>query len=101
MPETETTAPTRKQKAVKRVRAQKGKDKNKVQHPCRSISVEDLRVGHEIGTLFGEGLGGRKVILKSKKVDEITECPTQWRTHIHVNKQWCFDTRQSVTVKGN
>lgn len=91
---------SRKQKATKRVRETKGKKTDvKLQHACRAILVNDLRVGHEIGTVFGTGKYDEKVILKAKKVTDIVECPGKWRTHIHVNKQECYDTRQFVTIK--
>jgi hypothetical protein len=90
---------TRSQKAVKRVRETKGK-KDKLRHPCESIDIKDLRVGDEIGTFFAyDDVTGEKFITKSTKVEQIDECPSQWRTHVHVNKQACYDTRHSVTVK--
>lgn len=80
-------------------RTKQGKDGKALQHPCKSIFVHQLRVGDEIGVAFGEGKYGEKVILKSRKVERIDECPGQWRTHIHVNKTDCYDERQKVTVK--
>ena len=77
----------------------KPKDKTKIQHPCESILVSELKVGDEIGTVFGFGKYDEKVILKSKKVEQIEECPSLWRTHIHVNRNECYDTRHWVVVK--
>ena len=83
-----------------KVREKSGKKTgSKVQHDCRRIQVEDLRVNDEIGTVFGEGAYGQRVILNSMKVKDIVECPSQWRTHIHINGQGCYDTRQHVYIK--
>lgn len=46
--------------------------------------VADLRIGDKIG---------------KTKITHIEECPMNWRTHIHVNKKDCYDTRAYVLVK--
>lgn len=38
------------------------------------------------------------IVERSKKVETIDECTSLWRTHIHVNKMQCYDTRLPVTI---
>lgn len=74
------------------------------------IECADLRVGHEIATKFrkikdDEGnVIGREPI-KFAKVAEVSDCAGRWRTHVHVKVEgtsipWCYDGRDTVTVKG-
>ncbi len=94
------------------IRSKKKKGNNR--KPCVSILVEDLHVGDEIVTHFAsskfdnpideviafltEGQYTTRFALKSQKVQRISICEGQWRTHIHVNGMYCYDTRQRVWV---
>jgi len=82
----------RNKKAPKR-----GDKKENLRHAVE-ITVENLRIGDEIVTMFKSGDYGEKMALKTSKVTKIDECTGQWRTHIHVNDSHCYDTRQKVWV---
>ena len=43
-------------------------------------------------------LTGSRYVNRSKKVERIELCEGKWRTHIHVNKQDCYDTRQYIWI---
>ena len=76
------------------------KKERELRHASIDILVEELRIGDQIGTVFREDKEtGERLIIKSKPVKEIEECPGQWRTHIHVNRQDCYDLRQYVSIK--
>lgn len=36
---------------------------------------------------------------KFTKVEKKEDCPSQWRTHVHINKSNCYDGRSLVRVK--
>jgi hypothetical protein len=83
------------------------------------IRVENLRRGDRIVTSWhtkGEAArkGGRQLtedeifdvmvtgeerfVNRSVEVKDFDECPGQWRTHVHVNKNQCYDIRQYVWI---
>jgi hypothetical protein len=63
-----------------------------------TIKVEDIRIGDEIATLLRDGTFGEVVALKTKKVESVSECPSQWRTHVHINKMDCYDMRSQIRI---
>lgn len=83
------------------------------------ILVEDLRVGDRIVTswhragedgaqlsddevmdvLSGQnGESHTRFVNRSVEVKKFEECPSQWRTHVHVNKSDCYDMRTYVWI---
>lgn len=84
------------------------------------ILVEDLRVGDRIvkswhtraeahaaqGRRMTEDevmdvlLGGEdsRYVDRSTEVKDFTECPSMWRTHVHVNKTECYDMRTYIWI---
>ena len=80
------------------------------------ILVEDLVVGDRIVTswrssstveltdtevaevLLGEKEMSERYVNSSKEVKKFSECPTLWRTHVHVNDSDCYDMRTYVWV---
>jgi hypothetical protein len=88
---------------------------------ARKVLCGDLRIGMKIVTRWHKNLDLTEYIpegltesgaaswladaseynyvAKSMPIKQLEECPGQlWRTHIHVNKQDCYDTRQSVWI---
>lgn len=104
------SAPKRKEKATIKVRF------------SRRILISDLRIKDEIVTsetrvsALTKGMSEAEmrkflkendltlydldeiVVAKSVVVKEIDECSGKWRTHIHVNKQDCYDTRGYIRI---
>lgn len=66
----------------------------------RKILVEDLRVGDSIARTLQEHPTYGKVAVHGHltKVEEKVECPSAWRSHIHVNGRDCYDTRSTVHI---
>lgn len=83
------------------------------------IQVADLRVGDRIvlrwhGKKIGTELTQEQAdqivneflksgemseyVAKSAEVRDITLCPSQWRTHMHVNKMSCYDERGYIWI---
>jgi hypothetical protein len=42
--------------------------------------------------------GEDRFVNRSVEVKKITECPSQWRTHAHINGNECYDMRQHVWI---
>lgn len=56
------------------------------------VPVGDIRVGDSIATsITSEGMS-----LRSLKITDRTECGSRWRTHVHLNKSMCYDSRAMV-----
>lgn len=58
------------------------------------IPARDVVIGDEMVSSFSKS----GVVLKTSKVTEKWECPGQWRTHVHINRTNCFDSRCHVWV---
>lgn len=77
------------------------KDKKAMAVPCVQINVLDLKVGDRFVTVFSrtdDPETGSRMCLKSAKVEDKEECPGKWRTHVHVNKRECHDSRGKIWV---
>lgn len=100
------------------IRAKSGKKKaqaakKQVLKTAIRIAIEDLRVGDRIVTSWHRGSldnlteeqrvemlemfldGGEqpRFVASSKEIKQFEECPSQWRTHVHINKTECYDMR--------
>lgn len=76
------------------------------------IDILDLRVGDRIVTSWhtraeSDGMtvdevldldGGGRFVNRSIEVKSFEECAGQWRTHVHVNKSMCYDTRGKIWI---
>lgn len=62
------------------------------------IDLIDLRLGDVIINRFANPDTLEASFGGTKDVREITLCEGQWRTHVHVNKIMCYDSRQQVCI---
>jgi hypothetical protein len=78
---------------------------------AESMLVEHLEKGDKIVTQFARGseladvdpfaVGNFRYVTKSMKIEQIDICEGQWRTHIHINRQYCYDIRSRVWIESN
>lgn len=52
----------------------------------------------EVMDVLREGESNRRLVSSSFEVKLFEECPSKWRTHVHVNKQHCYDMRTHVWI---
>lgn len=86
-------------RAVKKGPAKRSKAKTTLEPKSTTvIPVASLRPGDQLARRIEETSDGEIVALASIPVKTVDECPGMWRTHIHVNRDQCYDGRQWVTV---
>lgn len=103
---------------VSTARMKSKKKKNVELRTAIRVQVEDLRLNDRIVTSWHKGLpqaatdeqkdailydvltGAEtpRYVNTSVEVKTFAECPSQWRTHVHINKTSCYDMRSFIWI---